>query len=693
MPRSVKRSAYPAVTLLMTALVLMGGAVYVGRRMIPPPEPNRLVSASSDYLLQGANQDIDWWPLSSEAFAEARRLDRPIFLLISAKWSFAGRQADREAFDNQEVVERLRKDFLCIRVDAAEMPEWLSAYLPVRRAIIGFEPSFQVWVLDPRLRVFATALREDPRQKMDYVFMIDRMRQARERWLQIRGKGPTPYNPGNEQREDLTILTRGPVLDRIDFDRHLLSLQRGVSAFGGFPVNRFQAVRANCWRFLLMMGETEFLRASLDPVLLTPIVDWLDGGFFRLADGEDWKLIEFDKLARQNAEMMALLAKVWTRRQDPLYRHVAEQTYAALAGGFAADGLVRGYRIGDEGEDGRSARDSFPLAFLRGGWAESRFSVSERRWLAENLGLEPRANPRMIPYLPSREVFDHDRARLEGMLEQLREAKEDVPEQFGGDRQLDVNGYVAARILETGRLLASETMIRRGLDLADQLTRFRAGTDEVRHSLRSDAGEHKGLIDYLAYADAALHAYLCTGATRVFQDGLAVLRRGLELYLDEVGLPNASTYTGLQPIPEGIIAPNLCDDIIESSAAMTMRLLFAYGCIERGLDATRPSELLEQARNMMRRLGSAADAMGTRASGYFCAAKQIVQDRCAIVVGRDSVRLSRALSTMATTSVVAPLLVEPDDGVRPGIYIVRSSGLEGPLPPDDAARRLNDLMH
>jgi hypothetical protein len=146
MPRSDKRSAYPAVTLLMTVLVIMWFAVYVCRQFIPPGAPNRLYGSHSDFLRAASTQRIPWWPLSSEAFAEARRRDKPIFLVISTAASFAARQADAQSFDNSEVIERLRQDFVCIRVDFSERPEWLSAILPVSRATEGFEPTFQIWI-------------------------------------------------------------------------------------------------------------------------------------------------------------------------------------------------------------------------------------------------------------------------------------------------------------------------------------------------------------------------------------------------------------------------------------------------------------------------------------------------------------------------------------------------------------------
>lgn len=679
----------------MTVLVGMWFLVFAGRKLIPPGPPNRLAAETSDYLQSGATQDIPWWPVGTEAFAEAKRLNKPLLILVSATWSLAGREVDRDALHDRDVVERMRQDFVCVRIDLTERREWASAYLPVQRAVIGFDPSFQIWFLDPDLRVFASAYRVDAGQRLDVAFMIATLRGARERWLEIQaGKSQIP--PGQEQDLDHRRLTESPAVERVDFDRQVVSAQRGASPLGGFPINQFQAVRPSVWRFLLMRGESELLRATLDPVLLTPIVDWLDGGFFRVADGEDWLRPEFDKIARQNAEMLALLALVYSRRQDPLYRYVITQTFEALVEGFGSNGLIRGYRLGDEQEDGRSLRSSFSIPFLRGGMSESRFSRAERAWLADNLNLDPQRNPLMVPYVASRATFDDQRGKLEEMLGLLRASKSDVLPTYGSDQILDINAFVAARILEAGRVLNDDAMKSAGLDLRARLARFRVGTNDVVRSIRGDMFSVRCLTDYIAYADAALQDYCVSGNGVELADGAAVLNRAIELYTDPVsGLLDMSFFDYLKPVPADITGPQLCDDFVESSAAMAIRVLYQYSVLYHGQEVG--ARFLDVADRMVGKLAMAASVMGTRAAGYYCAAWQVERNRAALTVGPDDVKLVGELSALApATAVIAPVRGElrPDLAQRrPGVYVLDKGQILGPLTVDEAARRLNRLVN
>lgn len=690
----MKRSAYPAVTLVMTVLVGAWLLVRVGRRVIPPGPPNRLAAEASDYLQAGAFQTVPWWPMGSEAFAEARRRDRPIFLLVSSGWSATGRLADATIFTNTDVVDRLKMDFVCIRVDASERREWVSAFLPVSRATLGFEPGFQIWILDPHQRVFDWALRETPDQKIDYAFMITQLRESKRLWEGLRSDSSTLV-PGVEQKADFEVLTQSPA-STPDFQAHLLAIRRNANSFGGFPVNRFQVLRASTWRYLMLLGETEILRATLEPVLFTPIVDWIDGGFFRLADGEDWKLVEFDKLARQNAEMMALLAAAWCRRQDPLYRSLVERTFDCLNKGFREGGLVRGYRIGDEGPDRRSARNSFSGQFLRGGTTESRFGAVERTWLAQHLGLDPVSNPLMVPYLPDRATFDRQRAELDEYLDRLRASKAEVDVRYGGARLLDVNAFVAARMFEVGRLLDDPKMLASGDDLYVRLGKFRAGVDDVVHSLEAQRTGARSLVDYVAYADAAMQRHLAFGDLRAVEEGTRILRRALEIFTDrENDLPNFGLFEEVQPVPPDVRAPQLCDDTTESASGMAIRVLFQYAAVLRCLpDRTAEGEaFFATAANWTRRLAKPAAAMGTRSSGYFCAAWMATRDRFAVVTGAGSVQTSRRLSVMAPTAFVTPLYGSlPERLSKPGIYLWTKGTVTGPIGIDEAAARLTSLM-
>jgi len=85
--------------------------------------PNRLESASSPYLRQHADNPVDWYEWSDEAFARARAEDKPVFLSVgyaSCHWCHV---MAHESFEDAEVAELLNREFLPIKVDREERPD------------------------------------------------------------------------------------------------------------------------------------------------------------------------------------------------------------------------------------------------------------------------------------------------------------------------------------------------------------------------------------------------------------------------------------------------------------------------------------------------------------------------------------------------------------------------------------------
>ena len=98
---------------------------------------NKLHNSNSPYLLQHANNPVNWYPWSSEAFAIAEKLNKPIFLSIGYSTCHWCHVMAHESFENEEVAELLNKYFISIKVDREEMPEVDHLYMSVCQAITG----------------------------------------------------------------------------------------------------------------------------------------------------------------------------------------------------------------------------------------------------------------------------------------------------------------------------------------------------------------------------------------------------------------------------------------------------------------------------------------------------------------------------------------------------------------------------
>ena len=94
-----------------------------------PPSGNRLAACTSPYLLQHAANPVDWWPWCDEALAEARRLDRPLFVSIGYSTCYWCHVMERESFKDPTIGQALRDGFIAIKVDREERPDVDAIYM------------------------------------------------------------------------------------------------------------------------------------------------------------------------------------------------------------------------------------------------------------------------------------------------------------------------------------------------------------------------------------------------------------------------------------------------------------------------------------------------------------------------------------------------------------------------------------
>ena len=98
------------------------------------PRPNRLSSEKSPYLLQHASDLVDWRPWGPEAFAEAKRANKPVFLSIGFSTCVWFPVMQRESFRNPAIAALLNERFIPVLVDREERPDVDRVYMSAAQA-------------------------------------------------------------------------------------------------------------------------------------------------------------------------------------------------------------------------------------------------------------------------------------------------------------------------------------------------------------------------------------------------------------------------------------------------------------------------------------------------------------------------------------------------------------------------------
>src|SRR5476651_2072388 len=149
---------------------------------------NRLARERSPYLLQHAQNPVDWYPWSDEAFAKARNEDKPIFLSIGYSTCHWCHVMAHESFESEAIAAVLNEQFVAIKVDREERPDVDRVYMTFVQATTGSGGwPMSVW-LTPDLKPFYGGTYYPPSSKWGRPGFIDILQEIARVWREERPK-------------------------------------------------------------------------------------------------------------------------------------------------------------------------------------------------------------------------------------------------------------------------------------------------------------------------------------------------------------------------------------------------------------------------------------------------------------------------------------------------------------------------
>jgi uncharacterized protein YyaL (SSP411 family) len=311
--------------------------------------PNRLAAEQSPYLLQHANNPVDWFPWGDEAFATARRLDKPIFLSIGYSTCHWCHVMERESFEDYGLAAVLNQSFVSIKVDREERPDVDHVYMTFVQATTGAGGwPMSVW-LTPDLKPFYGGTYFPPTSQWGRPAFRDVLVEIARAWREQRAN---VLQSASAIVDRLAVLTRGRS-DRRKADASALTaiVRQFQDAFdsrrGGFgDAPKFP--RASELLFLLReharTGDDMALRMVTDTLramALGGMRDHIGGGFHRYSVDGAWRVPHFEKMLYDQAQLVLAYLEAAQATGDPFFAQVAEDTLQYVrremsdrAGGF-----------------------------------------------------------------------------------------------------------------------------------------------------------------------------------------------------------------------------------------------------------------------------------------------------------------------------------------------------------------------
>ncbi|XHM63083.1 thioredoxin domain-containing protein [Streptomyces nigra] len=487
--------------------------------------PNRLAHETSPYLLQHADNPVDWWPWSEEAFEEARRSDRPVLLSVgysSCHWCHV---MAHESFEDEATADFLNAHFVNVKVDREERPDVDAVYMEAVQAATGQGGWPMTVFLTPEAEpfYFGTYFPPAPRHGMpSFRQVLEGVRGAwtdrRDEVAEVAGKivrdlagreisyGGTEAPGEQELAQALLGLTR-------EYDP-----QRG--GFGGAPKFPPSMVIEFLLRHHARTGAEGALQMAQDTcerMARGGIYDQLGGGFARYSVDRDWVVPHFEKMLYDNALLCRVYAHLWRATGSDLARRVALETADFMVrelrteqGGFASaldadsdDGTGRhvegAYYVWTPGQLREALGDDDAELAAR------YFGVTEEGTFEEGAS---------VLQLPQRdEVFEA--GRIASVRQRLLERRASRPAPGRDDKVVAAwNGLAIAALAETGAYFDRPDLVEAAVGAADLLVRvhFDDQARLTRTSKDGRAGANAGVLeDYGDVAEGFLALASVTG--------------------------------------------------------------------------------------------------------------------------------------------------------------------------------------
>ena len=499
---------------------------------------NRLKDEKSPYLLQHADNPVDWYPWGEEAFEKARKEGKPILLSIGYSTCHWCHVMEHESFEDEEVAKLMNDTFVSIKVDREERPDIDNIYMTVCQMLsqggCGW-PLNVVMTPDKKPFFAATYIPKDSRfGRAGMLELVPKIKQIweneREKVLESAEKITDAVVKATDvtesgERKELTVSTLGTgysqLLGRFDEDNG------GFGTAPKFPTPHNQLFLLRYWARTGDKQALQMVEKTLKEMRMGGVYDHIGYGFHRYSTDPEWLLPHFEKMLYDQALIAMTYVEAYQATGKEEYADTAREIFTYVLRDMTSKkgGFYSAEDADSEGEEGKfyvweqeeivealGKEDAEVIINTFNVTKEGNFTEEATR---EKTGANILHLKKSVPeiaesYGTSTEIFNKN---LESSRQKLFDLREKRIHPYKDDKILtDWNGLMIAALAKGGRATGQEEYTESARKAADfLLTTMRRPDGTLMHRYREgEAGIEGNADDYAFLIWGLLELYEAT---------------------------------------------------------------------------------------------------------------------------------------------------------------------------------------
>ena len=325
-------------------------------------QSNRLQYEQSPYLLQHANNPVDWYPWGEEAFNKAREENKPIFLSIGYSTCHWCHVMAHESFEDPVVAKLMNEAFISIKIDREERPDIDKIYMTVCQMVTGSGGWPLTIIMTPDKKPFFAATYIPKESRFGRSGMISLIPRIQEIWQTRQDEilNSADQIVSSLQQTEKVLPAEELTPSTLDTAYNQLA-QRFDKQYGGFstapkfPTPHNLSFLLRYWKRTGKENALHMVEKTLQAMHQSGMYDQIGFGFHRYSTDQEWLLPHFEKMLYDQAMLAIAYVEAFQATGNTTYEKAAREIFTYVTRDLTSQegGFYSAEDADSEGEEGK----------------------------------------------------------------------------------------------------------------------------------------------------------------------------------------------------------------------------------------------------------------------------------------------------------------------------------------------------